>query len=70
MESLLTNETIATYTCNDGFSLAGNPNRIYDTGKWTGAEPMCIESISPTLLGHNLKLYLSITVTRITVQCS
>ena len=47
MESLLTNETVAIYTCNDGFSLDGNANRICDTGKWTGVEPMCIESISP-----------------------
>ncbi len=39
------NGTVATYTCNDGFSLDGNTTtRICDTRNWTGTEPMCIKS--------------------------
>ena len=36
--------SVATYTCNPGFRLEGNEERVCDarTGDWTGNAPMCI----------------------------
>ena len=38
----ITNGTVATYSCADGYELAGEENRtcLVD-GTWTGAEPQC-----------------------------
>ncbi len=38
------NGTLETYTCDDGYSLVGDANRICDTGNWMGTVPVCVES--------------------------
>ena len=38
------NRTVATYTCDGGFTLDRNATRICDNGNWTGTVPVCIES--------------------------
>ena len=39
---IITNGTVATYSCADGYELVGEENRtcLVD-GTWTGAEPHC-----------------------------
>ncbi len=37
-----TQGSIASYSCNDGFSLNGDPTRVcQSTAQWSGTEPMC-----------------------------
>ena len=34
--------TVATYSCNDGFKLVGNENRVCrPNGQWSGVAPSC-----------------------------
>ena len=38
--------SVATYTCNNGYSLYGDDTRIcLGTGFWSGSEPICVEGI-------------------------
>ncbi len=35
-------DTVATYTCNPGFTLTGNSTRTCGSdGVWSGSDPMC-----------------------------
>ena len=36
-------DTVVRYTCNEGYTLAGNMNtrRCNENGRWTGATPVC-----------------------------
>ena len=35
--------TVATYTCNDGFTLLGSHLRICEEGVWEEASPSCLQ---------------------------
>ena len=36
-------ETVATYTCNNGYVLVGDESRTCrENGKWTGEDPTCV----------------------------
>ena len=39
----LTTDSVATYTCSNGFQLIGEATRIcQDNGQWNGAPPTCM----------------------------
>ena len=43
-------ETLATYTCNDGFTLLGSHLRICEEGVWEEASPSCLQDGKVTTL--------------------
>ena len=59
---------VATYICDPGFSLVGDPTRLCrDNGTWSGEEPTCERKLlSPLhvhcILFHNVHLLLYIVI--------
>ncbi len=44
LNSTLPNGTVATVTCNDGYSLEGTGIRVCIVGNWTSNASTCVES--------------------------
>ena len=59
-------DTIATYTCNDGFYVSGNEFRTcdLDTGVWSGSDPVCQRMLSFFLA---FQLHFSLTLSLIAI---
>ncbi|XP_064385779.1 uncharacterized protein LOC135334492 isoform X2 [Halichondria panicea] len=59
------NGTVATYTCNFGYSLLGDVTRTCDTGNWTSNAPLCTLS-----LGSIIAIYSVSVLTCLVISCS
>ena len=35
---------VATYSCNEGFSISGSDTRSCSSGTWTGQAPVCLSN--------------------------
>ncbi|XP_064387615.1 uncharacterized protein LOC135335886 isoform X2 [Halichondria panicea] len=59
--------TVATYTCNDGFTLLGSHLRICEEGVWEEASPSCLQdAITPSgapMIGQSISLLCTVTET-------
>ena len=44
---ILTDDVIATYSCDNGYQLIGDEIRTCEDGEWTGQEPTCIRMSLP-----------------------
>ena len=50
---LLVFDSVATYTCNEGYQLTGNMKRTcLDTGLWSGFEPACSSESASSHITH------------------
>ncbi len=41
--------TVATYECDAGILLVGEPTRTCENGVWFGIEPICESKLTPTV---------------------
>ncbi len=55
-------ETVATYTCNDGFTLLGSHLRICEEGVWEEASPSCLQDGKVTTLCQCKQLHYVLNV--------
>ncbi|XP_064387851.1 uncharacterized protein LOC135336016 [Halichondria panicea] len=61
--------TVAIYTCNDGFTLLGSHLRICEEGVWEEASPLCLQdaaAITPNgapMVGQSFSLLCTVTET-------
>ena len=55
--------TVATYSCNDGYVLEGEPDRICNVavgapaGEFDGVEPLCVRKFLSVIYHYHESLY-------------
>ena len=60
--------TVATYSCNSGFSLVGDRQRVCtESGAWSGIRPTCIRESSTQAI-HSLILHNAASLHCVSVQ--
>ena len=62
-------DTIAIYTCDDGFYVSGNEFRIcdLDTGVWSGSDPVCQRTLFFISAFH---IHFSLTLSVLAITAS